>query len=111
MGLDYIAASDTDRLKITPYILESPCMNPITLLYFGDLMSRLQIGREQLRLPPSINDVAGLMRILAMRGGDWQQVFGQARTTLRITVNKTEAETSSSIKAGDEVAFIESISL
>lgn len=86
-------------------------MNPITVLYFGDLMAQLQIGREQLRLPPSVADVAGLMRALTMRGGDWQTAFGQARPTLRITVNKQDADTASPIKAGDEVAFIEMVSL
>ncbi|NWG86816.1 MAG: MoaD/ThiS family protein [Hydrogenophilaceae bacterium] len=86
-------------------------MNPITVLYFGDLMNQVQIGREQLRLPPSVADVAGLMRVLAMRGGDWQQAFGQARPTLRITINKRDADTGSPLKAGDEVAFIEMVSL
>lgn len=86
-------------------------MNPITVLYFGDLMAKLQIGREQLRLPASVQDVAGLMRILAMRGGDWQQTFGQARPTLRIAINKHEAQVLDPVHPGDEVAFIEGISL
>ena len=86
-------------------------MNPITVLYFGDLMARLQIGREQLRLPPNVTDVAGLMRLLALRGGDWQQTFTQARPTLRITVNKQDGSSASPIKAGDEIAFIEMITL
>lgn len=86
-------------------------MNPITVLYFGDLMAKLEIGREQLRLPPSVQDIAGLMRLLAMRGGVWQQAFGQHRPTLRITVNKKEAQAPDPVQAGDEVAFIEGISL
>jgi molybdopterin converting factor small subunit len=86
-------------------------MNPITLLYFGDLMAKLQIGRENLRLPMSVKDVAGLMKLLAMRGGDWQAAFGQPRTTLHITINKQDAGFDSALKGGDEVAFIESVSL
>jgi molybdopterin converting factor small subunit len=86
-------------------------MNPITLLYFGDLMTRLQIGRESLRLPMSVKDVAGLMKLLAMRGGDWQTAFGQPRPTLRITINKKDAGTDTALQGGDEVAFIESVSL
>ncbi|MEW5893102.1 MAG: MoaD/ThiS family protein [Pseudomonadota bacterium] len=86
-------------------------MNPITVLYFGDLMARLQIGREQLRLPPNVADVAGLMRLLALRGGDWQTAFGRPRPSLRITVNKTEAGAATPLKAGDEIAFIEMVSL
>lgn len=86
-------------------------MNPITVLYFGDLMATLEIGREQLRLPPSVKDITGLMRVLAMRGGPWQQAFGQARPTLRITINKKDAQALDPVHPGDEVAFIEGISL
>lgn len=86
-------------------------MNPITVLYFGDLMAKLGIGRETLRLPPSVKDIAALMKVLAVRGGDWQAAFGQARATLHITINKRDADPAAEIKAGDEVAFIESVSL
>jgi len=86
-------------------------MNPITLLYFGDLMTKLQIGRESLRLPMSVKDVTGLMKLLAQRGGEWQTAFGQPRSTLRVTINKQDADFASELKAGDEVAFIEFVSL
>lgn len=86
-------------------------MNPITILYFGDLMARLGIGREQLRLPPSVKDVAGLLKVLAVRGGDWQAAFGQPRATLQVTINKQEAALDAPLQGGDEVAFIESVSL
>jgi len=86
-------------------------MNPITVLYFGDLMAQLMVGRETLRLPLSIKDVAGLMKLLAMRGGDWQKAFGAPRATLRVTLNKQDADLAATIHAGDEVAFIESVSL
>jgi molybdopterin converting factor small subunit len=86
-------------------------MNPITLLYFGDLMAQLQIGRESLRLPMSIKDVAGLMKLLAMRGGDWQKAFGTQRATLRVIINKQDAGFTAAIQGGDEIAFIESVSL
>lgn len=86
-------------------------MNPVTVLYFGDLMAKLQIGRESLRLPMSVKDVAGLMRLLAARGGDWQAAFGGARQTMRVTINKQDAGPATEIKAGDEIAFIEAVSL
>jgi molybdopterin synthase sulfur carrier subunit len=88
-----------------------PSMNPVTILYFGDLMAKLSIGRETLRLPPSIKDVAGLMKVLATRGGDWQAAFGAMRSTLRITINKKDADPASALQGGDEIAFIESVSL
>lgn len=86
-------------------------MNPITILYFGELMAKLGIGREQVRLPLSTKDVAGLMKLLATRGGEWQTAFGKPRATLRITLNKQDATHESALKAGDEIAFIESVSL
>lgn len=86
-------------------------MQSVTLLYFGDLMSRLMIGRETLRLPSSVHDIGGLMRLLALRGGEWQKAFGAPRPTLRITVNKNEASPETPLAGGDEVAFIEAVSL
>ncbi len=97
--------------KIGAIDIWSPSMNPITVLYFGDLMAQLMIGRETLRLPMSVKDVAGLMKILAMRGGDWQKAFGAPRATLRITINKKDADFTAAIQGGDEIAFIESVSL
>ena len=86
-------------------------MNPITVLYFGDLMAHLALGRESIRLPASVKDVAGLMKLLAMRGGDWQKAFGQTRSTLRVTINKHDADFATPLQGGDEVAFIESVPL
>lgn len=86
-------------------------MNPVTLLYFGDLMTQLQIGRESLRLPMAVKDVAGLMKLLAMRGGDWQAAFGNRRQSLHVTINKQDADFDSPLNAGDEIAFIEAVSL
>ncbi len=86
-------------------------MNPVTLLYFGDLMAQLLIGRETLRLPLSVKDIAGLMKLLAMRGGDWQKAFGAPRASLRVTINKKDADFAAPIQGGDEIAFIESVSL
>lgn len=86
-------------------------MEHITVLYFGDLMARLEIGRENLRLPPSLANVSGLMRALAARGGPWSQAFGGERPTLRVTVNKQDASPDTPLKGGDEVAFVESIPL
>ena len=86
-------------------------MDPVTVLYFGDLMAKLSIGREQFRLPPNVKDVATLMRMLAMRGGDWKAAFDKPRSTLRITVNKKDADAATPLQGGDEVAFIEMLSL
>ncbi len=86
-------------------------MQPITVYYFGDLMEQVAIGRETLRLPPNVKTIALLMRLLSSRGGDWQKAFGQQRSTLRVTVNKQDAGPETPLNGGEEVAFIESVSL
>jgi len=75
-------------------------MNPITVLYFGDLMARLQIGRESLRLPMSVKDVAGLMKLLAMRGGDWRAAFSQARARKAATRWRSSNRCRSEVNGG-----------
>lgn len=86
-------------------------MHTLTLYYFGDLMSKLSLGRETLRLPPTHATIMGVMKHLAMRGGDWAKHFSQPRNTLRITVNKRDATPDTALNDGDEIAFIESIAL
>jgi len=86
-------------------------MPPVTVLYFGDLMSQLAIGREQMRLPPNVNNVESLRHLLSQRGGEWKRAFAHPRATLRIMVNKSEATADTPVGGGDEIAFIESLSL
>lgn len=91
-------------------------MHTLTIYYFGDLMGKLGLGRETLRLSPSHATIAGLMNILAIRGGEWDKAFSQSatatpRNTLQILVNKRAAQPDTVLASGDEVAFIESIPL
>lgn len=86
-------------------------MYTLTLFYFGDLMNQLGIGRETLRIPANKATVAGLLSLLAMRGGDWQKAFATPRATLQITVNKKPAGLDAPLTDGDEIALIEAISL
>lgn len=80
-------------------------MHTLTLLYFGELMTQLHIGRETLRISPSRASVGQLMTALASRGGDWA-VFDAPPAHWRITVNKREASADTALANGDEVAFI-----
>ena len=86
-------------------------MHNLTIYYFGDLMGKLGLGRETLRIPPAHATVAGLMNLLAIRGGDWDKAFSKPRSTLQIMVNKQPAQPDTALATGDEIAFIESISL
>jgi len=86
-------------------------MHNLTIYYFGDLMGKLGLGRETLRVPPSHATIAGLMSLLAIRGGDWDKAFSKPRSTLQIMVNKRAAQPDTALASGDEIAFIESIAL
>jgi molybdopterin converting factor small subunit len=80
-------------------------MYTLTLLYFGELMTQLHIGRETLRIPASRASVGQLMTALASRSGDWQ-VFANPQPHWHITVNKQEANADTALNNGDEIAFI-----
>jgi|GEM_PF-1130972 len=86
-------------------------MHNLTLYYFGDLMGKLGLGRETLRIPASHATIAGLMNLLAIRGGDWDKAFSSPRSSLQILVNKRPAQLDTALASGDEIAFIESIAL
>ncbi len=86
-------------------------MHTLTIYYFGDLMGKLGLGRETLRIPPSHATIAGLMNLLAIRGADWSKTFSAPRSTRKIMVNKCAAQSDTALNSGDEVAFIESIAL
>lgn len=75
----------------------------IKLLYFAALVDMLGSASEQLAAPLP-DDVRGLIGLLKQRGGTWEAVFGKG--SVRITVNKQFAEMNTSLKDGDEVAFI-----
>lgn len=76
----------------------------IKLLYFAALVDKLGLTSEEIALPSNVSDVRGLVQILKQRGGAWEEVFGNE--ALRITVNKQFSELATSLKSGDEVAFI-----
>ena len=86
-------------------------MHNLTIYYFGDLMGKLGLGRETLRIPPTHATITGLMKLLAIRGGDWDKAFSTPRSTLQIMVNKRAAQPDTTLASGDEIAFIESIAL
>jgi len=77
----------------------------IRLMYF--MTNMLKVTRketEDLVLPPSIRDVESLLKLLRMRGKDWEQMF--ADEAVQITVNKQFAELFTKLEDGDEVAFV-----
>lgn len=76
----------------------------VTLLYFARLRETLGTRREELALPPSVADVAGLLALLRARGGDWAAELASQRP-VRAAVNQEMAGLETAIADGDEVAF------
>ena len=77
----------------------------IRLMYF--MTNMLKVTRketEELPLPGSIRDVEKLLKLLRMRGKDWDRMFSD--TAVQITVNKQFAELFTKLEDGDEVAFV-----
>jgi molybdopterin converting factor small subunit len=77
----------------------------IRILYFGHLPDTLGRSSEEFELPRAGLDVAGLMRLLSLRGEAWTGVFGHPGS-LKVTVNKQFAEPDTPVPDGAEVAFV-----
>lgn len=76
----------------------------IKLLYFARLRERLGTAGEEIELPASVQDVAGLLCCLRNRGGNWETELGAGRPVL-VAVNQNMAQPQHALRAGDEVAL------
>ena len=77
----------------------------IRLMYFMTNMLKVtKKETEELQLPGSIREVEKLLKLLRMRGADWERMF--ADDAVQITVNKQFAELFTKLEDGDEVAFV-----
>ena len=76
----------------------------ITILYFAWLRDRLGRGEEPLTLPPDVNDVDGVMAMLAGRGGEYAKALADPRG-VRAAVNQDYADGGHPVGPGDEVAL------
>lgn len=75
------------------------------VLYFAWMREKIGRGEEVLDpVPDGAATVAGLMDILAARGGGYAEAFAD-RKVVRTAVNQTYAGPDQAIAAGDEVAF------
>ena len=73
------------------------------ILYFAGLREQIGQASEELDLPTDVRDVAGLIRLLAARGGQWPSLA--TVRNLRYAVNQEMARLDTPIGPGDEVAF------
>jgi molybdopterin converting factor subunit 1 len=76
----------------------------ITVLYFARLREALGTGSEEIALPESVIDLAGLRSALVSRGGAWAEELSSTRP-IRAAVNQDIASPDTPVSDGDEVAF------
>jgi len=75
----------------------------VQLRFFAALRETLGVGDEQVELPDSVTDVAGLTGWLQLRGGTWNDALADRR--LRVAVNQVIVKTDAAVNDGDEVAW------
>lgn len=75
----------------------------IKLLYFASLREKLDSAGESIEFPAGVDDVGGLLRLLAERGGEWATLASVKN--LKSAVNQEMARMNTPVKDGDEVAF------
>jgi len=76
----------------------------LTVLYFAWLRERIGTAEEAVSLPASVLTVGDLIAWLAERSPRHAAAF-ENRRTIRCAVNQDFAESSVSLRPGDEVAF------
>lgn len=76
----------------------------VKLLYFVYLVRAFRKESEELELPPSVEDVQGLLALLRRRGADWRRFLTEEQ--VQVTVNKQFTEPFTKLHAGDEIAIV-----
>jgi molybdopterin synthase sulfur carrier subunit len=76
----------------------------VKVLYFARLREVLGTASEDVALPESVIDLAGLQQALISRGGAWAQELA-ATKPIRAAVNQEMANPATPINDGDEIAF------
>ena len=74
------------------------------ILYFSTLAERLGKTAEDIRLPPSVQDLRGLLALLRMRGEEWPVYLVDDK--VQATVNKNFVELDVRISDRDEIGLM-----
>lgn len=74
------------------------------ILYFATLAERIGQTAEELKLPPGVNDLRGLLNFLRMRGEEWPVYLVDEK--IQATVNKNFVELDATITDQDEIGLM-----
>ena len=75
----------------------------LNVLYFARLREELGLASEQIGPDRECGTVGALASALAARGGAWKSLAQGGN--VRVAVNQEIANSSTPLKAGDEIAF------
>ena len=75
----------------------------VKVLFFASLREQLGAG-EEVEIPAGVATVAALRDHLKARGGAFEKALA-GKALVRVAVNQEMVQPSTSIRAGDEVAF------
>ncbi len=112
LGSDYDANWENYLTQLQKYNLQREPANKakdgeatVRLMFFMTNMLKVTHKEtEELILPASIREVDKLLKLLRMRGKEWERMF--ADDAVQITVNKQFAELFTKLEDGDEIAFV-----
>jgi molybdopterin synthase sulfur carrier subunit len=76
----------------------------ITLRFFASVRETIGTTQEQLALPPGVNTVGAVRRLLEERGGVWAEALSEKRA-LRMAFNQVMCSADTPVADGGEVAF------
>ncbi|HEY3911628.1 MAG TPA: molybdopterin converting factor subunit 1 [Stellaceae bacterium] len=74
------------------------------ILYFAWLRARIGCAEEEVRLPPQVRDVAGMLDWLRSRGGGRAEAL-QNPAIVHVAVNQDYVDLDHPVREGDEVAI------
>lgn len=74
------------------------------ILYFSTLAERVGATAETIGLPPAVNDLRGLLKMLRMRGEEWAVYLVDDK--IQATVNKQFVELDAGIADSDEIGLM-----
>lgn len=74
------------------------------ILYFSTLAERVGETMEEVKLPPAVGDLLGLLKLLRMRGGEWPVYLVDER--IQATVNRNFVELDAKISDQDEIGLM-----
>lgn len=77
----------------------------LKVLYFAQLRERFGLSEESLTVPDHVHNVSDLIKLLAERGGIWQDTFSVGGGAFRVAMNQDMVTLETPLQNQAEVAI------